>query len=202
MNTTRILTKDEIQTVLDDLQRRSRRSINSRMNAVIFRLATCTGLRAQEIAGLTLADVRAATGKPHLRVRKEIAKYRRARVVPLWWDRATLAEIVAWKEFRRNRDSANESDLFVSTRAKNRSGNRLHRTAIRKRFKTACRALGADRVSSLTVHDGRHTFVSVALLGRSLAEVQAAAGHANISTTNTYLHIAVKDDGAVGDLFA
>tara|TARA_R110002096_G_scaffold90594_1_gene205352 strand:+ start:821 stop:934 length:114 start_codon:yes stop_codon:yes gene_type:complete len=35
-----------------------------------------------------------------------------------------------------------------------------------------------------------------------LAEVRDAAGHANVSITSAYLHVAVDDDGAVGDLFA
>ena len=34
-----------------------------------------------------------------------------------------------------------------------------------------------------------------------LAEVRDAAGHANVSITSAYLHVAVDDD-AVGDLFA
>ena len=36
--------------------------------------------------------------------------------------------------------------------------------------------------------------------GRTLAEVRDAAGHANVSVTSAYLHVAVDDD-AVGDLF-
>jgi len=54
---TRILQRDEIALVLTDLRRKARRSTNSRMNMVIFRLATCCGLRASEIAGLALSDV-------------------------------------------------------------------------------------------------------------------------------------------------
>jgi site-specific recombinase XerD len=47
----------------------------------------------------------------------------------------------------------------------------------------------------------RHTFISHALTGgRTLAEVRDAAGHANVSITSTYLHVAV-DDQAVGNLF-
>jgi len=62
--------------------------------------------------------------------------------------------------------------------------------------------LGWERLRSLTLHHGRHTFVSHALAGgRTLAEVRAAAGHASLLTTSAYLHVAVDDDGAVGDLF-
>jgi len=47
----------------------------------------------------------------------------------------------------------------------------------------------------LTIHHGRHTFVSHALAGgRTLAEVRHAAGHASLLTTSVYLHVAVEDE--------
>jgi site-specific recombinase XerC len=61
------------------------------MNCLIFRLACCCGLRVSEIGALRLEDVCVASGRPHLRVRPEGAKGKKARVVPLWWDAATLA---------------------------------------------------------------------------------------------------------------
>ena len=62
--------------------------------------------------------------------------------------------------------------------------------------------LGRERLRTLTIHHGRHTFISHALAGgRTLAEVRDAAGHANVSITSTYLHVAVEDDEAVGSLF-
>ena len=61
--------------------------------------------------------------------------------------------------------------------------------------------LGADRIATLTIHHGRHTFISHALAGgRTLAEVRDAAGHANVSITSAYLHVAVEYEG-VGELF-
>jgi integrase len=61
--------------------------------------------------------------------------------------------------------------------------------------------LGAERLESLTIHRGRHTFISHAQSGgRTLVEVRDAAGHANVSITSGYLHIAVEEDG-IGDLF-
>src|SRR5690349_9265055 len=53
----------------------------------------------------------------------------------------------------------------------------------------------------LTIHHGRHTFISHALAGgRTLAEVRDAAGHCNVSITLGYRHVAVDDD-AVRNLF-
>jgi integrase len=73
-----------------------------------------------------------------------------------------------------------------------RSGFELYRAAIhmsrhtlQKRFKTACKVLGLARLETLTIHHGRHTFISHALAGgRKLAEVRDVAGHANVSITS------------------
>jgi integrase len=75
------------------------------------------------------------------------------------------------------------------------------RHTLRKRFHTACRVLGAERLASLTIYHGRHTFISHALAGgRTLAEVRDAAGHLNVGITSGYLHVAVEGD-EVGALF-
>jgi site-specific recombinase XerD len=64
------------------------------------------------------------------------------------------------------------------------------------------RRRGAERVALLSIHCGRHSFVSHALAGgRTLAEIRDAAGHANVSTTSIYLHTVRDDDETVGSLF-
>jgi hypothetical protein len=83
-----------------------------------------------------------------------------------------------------------------------RFGEGLIRHTIRERFRTACKPLGLERLKTLTIHHGRHTFISHALAGgRTLAEVKAAAGHSSLMTMSVYLHVAVEDDGKVGNLF-
>jgi len=63
--------------------------------------------------------------------------------------------------------------------------------------------LGPDRAAEITIHHGRHSYTSPALAGgRSLAEVAASAGHANITITAIYTHVAVDDDGRIGSLFS
>ena len=200
VDTTKILTRDEIATVLTDLKRRARRSLNPRLNLTVFRLAACCGLRASEIAGLKLTHVRVGMERPYLLVPKEVAKGGKARRVPLWWDRGTLDDITAWRD-ERVRQGAKPGDNFVCAVSKAAIGNGLDRRNIRTRFRTACKVLGKDRLVSLTVHHGRHSFISHALNGgRSLAEVRDAAGHANVATTSIYTHVATQDS-AVGDLF-
>ncbi|MEW6251811.1 MAG: site-specific integrase [Planctomycetota bacterium] len=195
---TKILTAGEIAQILADLKRRARRSANSRMNLIIFRLATCCGLRVSELIGLRMGDVRVGMAKPYIHVRAEVAKRNKPRRVPLWWDQGTLDDLTAWRD-ERVKAGAGPAGPFISSR----SGRPLDRQNARHRFKVACRCLGVERVRDLTVHHGRHSFVTHALRGgRSLAEVRDSAGHANIATTSLYAHVAQDDDGRVGDLFA
>lgn len=191
----KILTMAEIQAVLTDLRRKGRRSVNSRQNLILFRLATCCGLRASELCGLTLDDLRTG-GRPHIRVPKAIAKGKKARVVPLNFDAGTLHDLREWKRFRQGQ-GAQPGDPFICTRA----GKPICRRNARMRFKAACQCLGPERVQDMTIHHGRHSFVSHALHGgRSPVEVQHAAGHSSLAVTTIYAHL-VDDDDEVGNLF-
>jgi len=197
----KILQPREVAGVLDDLHRKARRSANTRMNLVVFRLAACCGLRASEIAGLTLADVQVDSTGPKIRVRKETAKGHKPRKVPLTWDAGTLADLREWKRFRREQGATDDSH-FVCSQHRDSLGNPLDRRNLRKRFKVACKTLGAERQAELTIHHGRHSFISHALHGgRSIVEVRAAAGHSSLHTTSLYAHLVDDDDGTVGNLF-
>ena len=133
--------------------------------------------------------------------RPEGAKGQKARIVPLWWDAATLSELAAWKREREGQ-GARPSDPLVCCLWPRRFGQRLTRHTLRERFRTACKSLGLERLRTLTIHHGRHTFISHALAGgRTLAEVRVAAGHTSLVTTSVYLHIAVDDDAVPGNLF-
>ena len=197
---TKIVTPGEIARVLPDLKRRARRSLNSRQNLVIFRLATCCGLRVSELIGLRVGDVRVGVEKPYVLVRAEIAKRRKGRRVPLWWDQGTLDDLTAWRD-QRTTQGAGPAAPFVCSQSDRSRGNPLDRQNARARFKVACRALGADRTATLTIHHGRHTFASFALArGVSPVAVQQALGHSSLSVTNVYAHL-LDDDGADGNLF-
>jgi integrase len=196
----KVLTMAEIKAVLADLHRKARRSVNTRQNLILFRLATCCGLRASELCGLTLDNVRTDTSRPHIRVPKAIAKGRKARVVPLSFDAGTLADLREWKQYRASQ-GATGSDSFLCSQSKRSFGKPIDRRNARKRYKAACRCLGAARVAEITIHHGRHSFVSHALHGgRSPVEVQQAAGHASLAVTTIYAHL-VDEDEQVGNLF-
>jgi integrase len=79
-------------------------------------------------------------------------------------------------------------------------GEPLNRHVLPRWFHTTCRVLGWDRLRTLTIHHGRHTFISNALAGEpKLAEVKAAADHASLLTTSVYLHVVVDERDEVGE---
>lgn len=197
----KLLIADEIRAVVDDLSRKAKRSVNTRMNLVIFRLATSCGLRVSEICGLKISDLkRIESDKPFIQVRKQIAKGGKGRTVPLWWDRAALAGVAAWRAYRLA-EGAKKGDWLVCAMSKGAHGRQLSRVNARNRFRSSCRVLGEDRLLGLTIHHARHSFCSHALLKRPITAVRDAAGHASIATTNTYAHVLDQDDKDVGDLY-
>jgi integrase/recombinase XerD len=200
VDATKILSRRELAAVLDDLHRKATRSANTWLNLILVRLACCCGLRVSEIAGLHINDIRVEPSRPHIRIRRGASKGGRSRTVPLWWDSGTLADLAKWKA-ERLRLGASPDAPFVASLRLGRPTKPLSRHTLRRRFRTACKVLGRERLETLTIHHGRHTFISHALAGdRKLAEVRDAAGHANVSITSAYLHVAVEDDG-VGELF-
>lgn len=192
MDGSKILSRSEVAAVLADLERRGKRSLNSRLNLIVFRLSCCCGLRAKEIVGLDMGDVAVSSPRSAIRVRKEITKgqdgKRRSRIVPLWWDAGTAADIAAWKQFRLD-SGAGKDDPFLCQQQPGHTGKRINESLAAKRWRTAIKTLGTARAKQLSIHCGRHSYCTHALfVGRSLAEVRDAAGHRNISTTSIYLH--------------
>ena len=148
INPTKILTRTELAAVLADLKRKGLRSANTRQNLIIFRLAVCCGLRVSEIAMLRIDDVRVDPARPHLRIRRGAAKGGKSRIVPLWWDAGTLADLVAWKADRLQH-SAEPDARFVP----NRRGTQLSRHTLRKRFRVNTRTspFRGPRAASMTI---------------------------------------------------
>src|SRR5450755_1060556 len=147
LDPTRILTRRELTAVLADAKK-TVRFANSRRNLVVVRLACCCGLRVSEIGGLELDDVVVDVSRPHLRLRRETTKGKKARMVPLWWDAGTLADLVAWNAERRAQGATGDAPFVCSVQA-HRRGEAIQRHAIRLRFLTACKVLGMARVRTL-----------------------------------------------------
>ena len=190
----RILTRGELTTVMADLDRRAKRSVNSRQNQAVFVLATFCGLRVSEICGLLMEDMRLAVQRPTITVRPQIAKGGRGRTIPLWRLPTALSYLEAWKR-SRELNGTSRKDPFLASLSSGAAGKPLDRRNARHRFRVACRVLGAERCERLTIHDGRHTCASHLLAaGWPLPNVRDMLGHASIATTSIYSHVVLDDD--------
>jgi integrase len=209
----RILHRGEISSVLEDFQRRLRRRPlggNTRLNLTIFRLSCCCGLRVKEISGLSLQDVVADNEFPFVRVPAAITKghrnrrtgqiIRKTRIVPLRWDEETRQDLSTWRGVRRSQ-GAGLDDPFVCGQTVANSGRPLKTSQVAKKWKSAIKALGSERVRQFSIHCGRHSFITHAVYGGiPIIHVSKAAGHASIATTNAYAHL-LDDVDVPGNIF-
>jgi integrase/recombinase XerD len=138
------------------------------------------GLRAQEIARLDHYDVTDAQGKlaRSLEVSKRGAKYGRPRSVPMHPD---LFD--ALTEYIEKR-SVKGGPLFYT-----RFGSAMTPNAVQKQIGRIFQSAGFHGASS---HSGRRTFITRAAqqanqVRCSIKDVQALAGHADLSTTGDYI---------------
>lgn len=196
---TMILTRDEISQVMQDQRRPERRRYKSnRGNLILFRLSTFSGLRVSEIVGLKLSNLKLGIDRPYIQIPAAIAKGHESRRVPLWWDAANLQALEAWKASRMA-EGASTGSLVVTTF----TDGPISRQVARRRFIHCCKVLGANRQATLTIHHGRHSFVSHCLAGGlDVTKVRDAVGHRSISTTNIYSHVVTDSAGEPTDLFS
>lgn len=200
---TEILDLAEIAAVVGDLRRRSKKKKNGVLvieparNLALFRLSACCGLRASEIAGLDVRDVHTGIARPYLFVRGHTSKRGQSRRVPLTWDADTNDDLYGWK-VRRLAMGGLDGPFVCRTRGES-IGRRMHRVDVWSAWRVATGILGPDRVLSMSVHSGRHTFASWALTVHPLRLVQAVLGHRSIGTTDRYAHVVngVDPDGAL-----
>lgn len=197
-----ILTRRELKLILSDLAERSATNVWWQQNLAIFRLAACCALRASEVSGLRLRDVRVHDVNPCVVVPDAIAKNKHGGKIPLCIDAGLLQDLREWK-IRRGQDHATASDYFVCIRSQPDVGKILHRNRIRERFLRACKVLGAERVAEITTHTGRHTAISHwAHSGVPLVTVRDWARHSNIGITSNYLHAIIDDDQLPNAIFS
>jgi site-specific recombinase XerD len=173
------LTKTEERELLKSIKGRY-----SQRDKAIIKLAVNTGLRVSELCGLTLSDVnKNGRAKDELTVRKEIAKGKRERTIPLN-DKAKQAieELLEWNKKENFRQSPG-SRLIISQK-----GEEMTRQQIQRIIKQAREEAGLD--IKATPHTLRHTFATN-IYGKTnnLRIVQKLLGHRSIKTTEIYADV-------------
>jgi len=177
----KMLSKNEIEGVLADIHRRSKRSTNVALNGIVFRLAAICGLRVSEIAALRVRNISLRVSEPFIHV--ENGKGKKSRDVPIP-DTGTVQALEKFLDWRKS-VGAKPKDCFLIKS----NGRPFVRQELGKRWKSAIKSLPSERRERLSIHCGRHTSASQLLeRGESLASVRDFLGHADTSVTSIYLH--------------
>jgi integrase/recombinase XerC len=161
------------------------------IDAAMYLTAAHTGLRLSELRALRWHAVDFAQGvvrveRGHTRGTESSPKSRKRRSVPL---SPALAEALANLRVA-SKWSADSDRVFAHPH----TGEALPGTPLGERFTAARDAAG---VTPITFHGLRHTFgTTLARAGWPVGDIQAMMGHADIATTQIYMHYAPRHDQA------
>jgi integrase len=153
-------------------------------NRLIVLLSYKAGLRAKEIASLTWSMVMKADGEigDHIHLTNEASKGKSGRIIAL--NKDLKKQLIKVKEI----DGITIADAGNSV-IQTQRGQGTSAQVIVNSFSEWYRKLGFVGCSS---HSGRRSFITqaarkVSLVGGSLRDVQALAGHASLTTTSRYI---------------
>lgn len=174
------LTPEEITAML---RVPDRRTLQGKRDYALLKTMMATGLRAAELCGLDVGHIESYRSQPVLVVNGKGGKVRR---VPLHQKALEMIHTY-WKAEGRNGDDPGEPIFQTLGKHGPYKARRLTYKAIRHLVsRTRKEALIKRRV---TPHTLSHTFaVSLLDQGVDLRTVQDLMGHANITTTQAYLH--------------
>ncbi len=153
-------------------------------DSAILEILYSSGLRLQEVVGLTLKDVDFSRG--YLRV---FGKGSKERLVPLGEPaRRALERYVSEVRPLLLKQNPNPSVKPIDSVFLNRRGTGLSGRSIERMFEKYVKRLALNR--KLSPHSIRHSFATHLLEnGADLRVVQELLGHADLSTTQIYTHL-------------
>ncbi len=171
------LTKDELEIVLNAVNKRRHASRDRAMVLLTF----WSGMRVGEIAALKIGDVLTSDGKvkDEIRLKPEQTKGSKHRTVMI--GERLRQELIVYIGALK---SANpESPLFPSQKC----NSHFNANALAQKFKRIYALAGIDGATS---HSGRRTFITqLANKGIGVRVLQSLAGHRSISTTQLYIDV-------------
>ena len=148
-------------------------------DSAMFDLLYASGLRVTELVSLNVGDVDVNNNQVRC-----LGKGSKERIVPIHHEAAKSLREYMERARPRLRKRFAEQALFL-----NRRGDRLTRQGFWLILKGYARE--ADIKTTITPHVLRHSFATHMLRGGApLRHVQEMLGHANISTTQVYTHLA------------
>lgn len=149
-------------------------------NAAIWELLYGSGLRVSEAMGLDLPDVNLAQGLVHV-----LGKRNKERLVPM-----TGPSVEALRRYLAARPSLVKAGEPSQAVFLNHRGGRLSTRSVGRLLERA--QIEAGVASRVSPHGLRHSFATHLLeSGADLRSLQEMLGHANLSTTQRYTHLAL-----------
>lgn len=177
------LTEKEEKTLLKAV--REVKGWRAERDLAAIELLLGTGLRAAELVGLNVGDVR---GKEKLHIRKEIAKRGKERFVPLAVDVQRTVKRFCQGKLANRESIRDDAPLLIS-----RTGGRLSKRSLQElvehwMLRAGLTTTEAGRTVALySVHSLRHTcFKRMQERGVALTTIQKIAGHASLASTGIY----------------
>jgi len=166
------LTPQEVSTIMNSIDTRS---YAGERNRVLLATLLDTGLRASELAGITLSHVNLSHG--YIRV---TGKGDKERIVPV--GKYVQTQLLYYIEkVRPQADGSDCNKLFLS-----RDGKPITLNTVKLVFSRLAKTSGVAR---LHAHLCRHTFgVSYLLNGGDVFSLKAIMGHSTLAMVNHYLH--------------
>lgn len=176
--------EEQTNRLIDGIAEGNVERTHARRDRAIFEILYGCGLRVSELVGLNLADI--DFDERWLRVQ---GKGRKERQTPF----GTKAAAALNAYLAERQPAAGEQAVFLNSR-----GTRLSDRGVRTIVKFYAAALTGD--DSVHPHSLRHAFATHLLsAGADLRAIQELLGHAQLSTTQKYTQVSLRDLMAVYD---
>ena len=173
------LTSRQVKTVLEDVDRTTPQGLR---DYAIIALMVTGGLRTVEVTRADIQDLRTLGDDTVLYIQGK------GRDEKTEYIKISAPVEAAIREYLKTRQDTDPTAPLFTSLSNNSRGQRMTTRAVSGIAKEGMVEAGYNS-ARLTAHSLRHTAVTLSLLaGRSLAEVQQFARHANIATTQIYNH--------------
>lgn len=180
----RFLTKDDANALMDFPEGQSSQSLRDR---ALLETLYSTGARVSEVVGINVGDLDPVEGLVHLR-----GKGHKERVVPI--GHVAIQAIEEYRDALRPSGINNERSFPIFL---NHRGGRLTTRSVARIVSHYSSRLAGGAVSP---HALRHSYATHLLdEGADLRSIQEMLGHASLSTTQKYTHLAANQLAAVYD---
>ena len=178
----RVLTEEEVTVLLDMPDRSSRKGLR---DAAMLEVLYATGMRVSELTGLNLGDFQFSQRLIMVR-----GKGRKERLIPFSERAARIMK--KYKPVRalllRGAKSSKDPEAFFL----NMRGGRISPRSVQRMVRTY--VISASDAMNVHPHTFRHSFATHLLQrGADLRSIQEMLGHADLSTTQKYTHLALDE---------